>query len=167
ETLHELTKGGLQGIYHAGREGRTYVKNPAHGVPFLGSTDILVADLSWLSLLARKQVAANLRFTIQEGWILITRSGTIGKMAYTRKEMAGMACSEDVMRVVPDPDKILPGYLYAYLSSRFGVPLIVSGTYGAIIQHIEPNHIAKLPVPIAPENLQRKAHDLISLSGEK
>jgi type I restriction enzyme S subunit len=167
ETLHEVTKGGLQGIYHAGREGRTYVNNPAHGVPFLGSTDILASDLSWLSLLARKQVAANPRFTIQEGWILITRSGTIGKMAYTRKDMAGMACSEHVMRIVPDPDKILPGYLYAYLSSRFGVPLVVSGTYGAIIQHIEPYHIANIPVPIAPNSLQRKAHDLILLSGEK
>jgi type I restriction enzyme S subunit len=51
------------------------------------------------------------------------------------------------MRVVPDAEKIPPGYLYAYLSSKFGVPLVVGGTYGAIIQHIEPEHIANLPVP--------------------
>ncbi|WP_419650104.1 hypothetical protein, partial [Thiolapillus sp.] len=66
-------------------------------------------------------------------------------MAYARPDMDGVACSEHVMRVVPNESLIKPGYLYAYLSSRFGVPIVVSGTYGAIIQHIEPHHIAELP----------------------
>lgn len=162
--LCEVTRNGVGGIYHAGREGRTYVDDPTYGVPFLGSTDILASDLSWLSLISKKQVERNPLFTIQEGWTLITRSGTIGRMAYARPEMAGMACSEHVMRIVPDSSKILPGYLYAYLSSRFGVPLIVSGTYGAIIQHIEPSHIADLPVPIAPHNVQENIHSLIKES---
>jgi type I restriction enzyme S subunit len=51
------------------------------------------------------------------------------------------------MKVVPDPARVPPGYLFAYLSSRYGVPLVVSGTYGAVIQHIEPEQIADLPVP--------------------
>jgi hypothetical protein len=68
-------------------------------------------------------------------------------MAYVRPDMAGLACSEDVLRVVPNPERIPPGYLYAFLSSTYGVPLVVAGTYGAIIQHIEPEHIANLPVP--------------------
>ncbi|WP_312798209.1 hypothetical protein, partial [Tianweitania sp.] len=56
-------------------------------------------------------------------------------------------CSEHVLRVVPKESRISPGYLYAFLSSSYGVPLVVSGTYGAVIQHIEPKHIADLPVP--------------------
>lgn len=134
-------------IYHAGREGRTWVDDPQYGVPFLGSSDILSADLSALPLLSKKQVERNPLFKLGEAWTLITRSGTIGRMAYVRSEMAGMACSEHVLRVVPNPELIPPGYLYAFLSSRYGVPLVVSGTYGAIIQHIEPEHIADLPVP--------------------
>jgi type I restriction enzyme S subunit len=81
-------------------------------------------------------------------------------MAYVRQDMDGLACSEDVLRVVPDTDRIQPGSLYAFLSSRFGVPLVVSGTYGAIIQHIEPQHIADLPVPRLGE-IEIRAHDLI------
>jgi type I restriction enzyme S subunit len=161
QPLYELTEGGREGIYHAGREGRTYVDDPDYGVPFLGSTDILASDLSNLALLSKRQVAANPHFTIKEGWTLITRSGTIGRMAYVRSDMAGMACSEHVIRVVPNTDKIPAGYLYAYLSSKFGVPLIVAGTYGAIIQHIEPSHIAELPVPIAPTNVQNEISHLI------
>ena len=134
-------------IFHAGREARLWVSDADHGVPFMGSSDIRVADFSALPLIAKRQVERNPLFTLGAGWTLITRSGTIGRMAYARPDMAGMACSEHVLRVVPDVGRIPSGYLYAFLSSRYGVPLVVSGTYGAIIQHIEPEHIAELPVP--------------------
>jgi type I restriction enzyme S subunit len=134
-------------IFHAGREARLWVSDADHGVLFMGSSDIRVADFSALPLIAKRQVERNPLFTLGSGWTLITRSGTIGRMAYARPDMAGMACSEHVLRVVPDIGRIPSGYLYAFLSSRYGVPLVVSGTYGAIIQHIEPEHIAELPVP--------------------
>lgn len=154
DKLSEVTSG----IFHAGREGRLWVDDPKHGVPFLGSSDILAADLSTLPLLSKKQVARNHLFVLGAHWTLITRSGTIGRMAYVRPDMAGMACSEHVLRVVPNFECIPPGYLYAFLSSRYGVPLVVSGTYGAIIQHIEPEHIADLPVPRLGEVLERNVH---------
>lgn len=134
-------------IFHAGREARLWVEDAEHGTPFMGSSDIRVSDFSALPLIARRQVQRNPLFTLGSGWTLITRSGTIGRMAYARPDMDGMACSEHVLRVAPDVERIPPGYLYAFLSSRYGVPLVVSGTYGAIIQHIEPEHIAELPVP--------------------
>ena len=97
---------------------------------------------------------------LEEGWTLITRSGTIGRMAYARSDMKGMAGSEDFIRVAPDTKQIRPGYLYAYLSSRFGVLIVVSGTYGSIITHLEPHHIADIPVPRLGE-VEDQAHDLI------
>lgn len=162
EPLQELTKDGIKGIFHAGRERRQYVKDPDRGVPFLGSTDILKSDLSNLSYLSKKQVLANPNFLVHEGYTLITRSGTIGRMAYVRADMAGMACSEHAMRVVPDTDRILPGYLYAYLRSKFGLPLVISGTYGSIIQSIEPRHIADLPVPRLWEKIETEVHNKIA-----
>ena len=54
-------------------------------------------------------------------------------MTYVRDDMAGMWSSQHIMKVAPDPAQIAPGYLYAFLSSKYGVPLVVSGTYGAII----------------------------------
>ncbi|WP_420024198.1 methylation-associated defense system restriction endonuclease subunit S MAD5 (plasmid) [Cereibacter azotoformans] len=154
------------GIFHAGRESRQWVEAEEFGVRFMGSTDVLAADLSGLPLISKKQVRANPNFTIRAGWTLITRSGTIGRMAYARSDMNGVACSEHVMRVAPDEQKIKPGYLYAYLNSRFGVPLVVSGTYGAIIQHIEPHHISDLPVPRLGE-LEEHVHSLIEYAAEK
>jgi type I restriction enzyme S subunit len=161
EKLQSLTRGGLSGIYHAGRIKRMWVDSPEYGRPFLSSTEILQADLSNLPLISKKVVAENPRLLIHSGWTLITRSGTVGRMAYARPDMEDYACSEHVLRVVPDPEKIPPGYLYAYLSSKFGVPLVVGGTYGAIIQHIEPEHIADLPVPRLGKEVEQRAHALI------
>lgn len=78
-----------------------------------------------------------------------------------------MWSSQHVMKVVPDPARIPPGYVYAFLSSRYGVPLVVSGTYGAIIQHIEPEHIADLPVPRFDGDFERQVARLVVNAGVK
>ena len=161
ELLRDVTAGHNGGIFNGPRFPRIYVDDPEKGVPFLGSTDILDADLSFVSLLSKRQVEGNPALVLDEGWTLMTCSGTIGRMAYARSDMQGMAGSQHFMRVVPDAEKIKPGYLYAYLSSRFGVPIVVSGTYGAIIQHIEPHHIAELPVPRLGD-VEDQAHDLVN-----
>lgn len=165
--LRKVTLGGMNGIVNPGRIKRTWVQDKKHGRPFLSSTDILQADLSNLRLISHRAVTANPKLLIEQGWTLITRAGTIGRMAYARPDMDGMACTEDVLRVVPDKSKIPPGYLYAYLSSKFGIPLVVSGTYGAIIQHIEPEHIADLPVPRLGDGFERTVHELVIRAADK
>jgi len=165
EPLSSLTTGHKDGIFNGPRFPRIYVDEPANGVPFLGSTDILDADLSNASLLSKKQVNGNLALLIDEGWTLITCSGTIGRMAYARSNMTGMAGSQHFMRIVPDVEKIKPGYLFSYLSSKYGVPIVISGTYGAIIQHIESHHIANLPVPRLGE-IEDRAHELVKKSAD-
>jgi type I restriction enzyme S subunit len=162
EPLCSLTTG----IYHAGRESRHYVDSPEHGVPFLRGSDIRKADLSDLALISKRQVADTPAFTIRQGYILITRSGTIGRIGYVRRDMDGMACSEDLLRVIADEDEVPPGYLYAFLSGKFGVPLVASGTYGAIIQHLEPHHIADLPVPRLGKALEQRIHALVEEAAE-
>jgi type I restriction enzyme, S subunit len=162
DALRDVTLNGMAGIFNGPRFARSYVDDPKAGVPFLGSTDILNADLTSLPRLSKKQVATNPRLVVHADWTLITCSGTIGRMAYARPDMEGMAGSQHFMRVVPDAKKIPPGYLYAYLSSKFGVPLVVGGTYGAIIQHIEPAHIAGLPIPRLGKSVEQRAHDLVT-----
>ena len=87
-------------------------------------------------------------------------------MAYAGREMAEMWSSQHILKVVPDPQVVFPGYLYAFLSSRFGIPLVTGSTYGAIVQHIEPKHLVDLPVPLAPDAIQEKAHRLVHEAAE-
>jgi type I restriction enzyme S subunit len=149
DALRTLTSGYGGGIYNGPMFKRNYVESPEHGVPFISSGSMLLADLSTLPLLRRKDAeSSRLSYLrLRPGMMLISCSGTIGRMTYVRPDMDGIWSSQDVLKVVPNPECIPPGYLYAFLSGRYGVPLVVSGTYGAIIQHIEPEHIAELPVP--------------------
>jgi type I restriction enzyme S subunit len=168
EPLASLTTGHHGGIFNGPKFARTYVDDPEHGVPFVGSSDMLQADLSRLPLLRKTDAySPTLSYLrLEEGMILISCSGTIGRMVYVRSDMAGIWSSQHIMKVVPNPDRILPGYLYAFLSSKFGAPLVVSGTYGAIIQHIEPHHIVNLPVPRLGEKVEMRAHKLVRNAAE-
>ena len=149
DALSTLTTGHAGGIYNGPVFARIWVDDPRYGVPFLSNSDMLNADLANLPLLQRRYAESRklAHLELSPGTTLITCSGTIGRMTYVRPDMVGMWSSQHIMKVVPDPERVPAGYLYAYLSSRYGVPLVVSGTYGAIIQHIEPEHIAELPVP--------------------
>jgi len=56
--------------------------------------------------------------------------------------------------------------LYAYLTSKFGYALMTQGVFGAVIQHIEPDFLDKLPIPFFPKSLQQRVHDYISYSAK-
>lgn len=162
QPLADLT----QNIINAGRIKRVWADGSEYGLPFLSSTDILKADLSNIRYISKRAAVENPNLLIKKGWTLITRSGSIGNMAYARSDMDGMACTEDVLRVIPDDAKIDSGYLYAFLKSKYGLPIVISGTYGAIIQHIEPQHIAALPVPRLGDALESEIHRLVEEAAE-
>ena len=168
DRLDALTAGHNGGIFNGPQFSRRWVDDPAYGVPFVGSSSMLMADLSNLPMLRRKDAeSAKLSYLrLRPGMILISCSGTIGRMVYVRPDMDGVWSSQDIMKVVPDAKKLPSGYLYAYLSSKFGVAHVISGTYGAIIQHIEPQHIAGLPVPRLGEKLERRAHELVEAAAD-
>jgi hypothetical protein len=159
--LDRLTAGHNGGVFNGPKFSRLYLNDPEHSVPFLGSTDMLEADFSYLPRLSKDTAAALPYLEVEPGMSLISCSGTIGRMAYVRPDMAGFWSSQHVMKVQADPDKIPAGYLYTFLRSDFGIPMIVSSAYGAIIQHIEPHHLFDLPVPRFDDHLEQRIHDLV------
>lgn len=167
DELISLTSGHKGGIYNGSPFIRNYVEHAESGVRFLTTSTMAEADISNLPLLSRKDAHSKaLRFLeVKESMTLISCSGNIGKMAYARRDMEGTWSNQDILKVVADSEKVLPGYLYAYLSSRFGIPLVTSGTYGAIIQHIEPHHIADLPVPRLGKT-EEEVHNLINAASQ-
>jgi len=155
------------GIYHAGRYKRIWVKSAEYGKPFLSSRDVLQSDLSKVNFISNNSVEENSKLLIHRDQILITRSGTVGRMSYVNDCMDGMSCTEHVMRVEADESKIGSGYLYAFMNSSYGMPMILEGTYGAMIRHIEPVHLENMPIPrlgdkaeIEIDQLIKKSYDL-------
>ena len=152
-------------IFYGNRAKRIYVTKPEHGIPFLSSSDILRANLESVKLASKKYTPCIEQMTLQKGWILISRSGTIGNCAFTNAKHAQKLASEDVIRI--NPNNILKsGLVYAYLASQYGHSLLTQGTFGAVIQHIEPDFVASLPIPKFSEAFQKKVNDLIQESAK-
>jgi type I restriction enzyme S subunit len=166
--LRSLTCGPDGGIYNGPHFSRTWVEAD-YGVPFLGSAAFLMADLGNLPYLRRRDAMSSKlsHLRVKPGMTLISCSGTIGRMAYARPDMDGMWTSQHVMKVVPDSRRVPPGYVYAFLSGKFGVPLVTSGTYGSIIQSIDPEHIADLPVPRLGPKIEGSAHSDVESAANK
>ncbi|MBR3675134.1 MAG: restriction endonuclease subunit S [Bacilli bacterium] len=152
-------------IFYGLRANRVYVTKRDHAIPFLTGASIMQADLNNTKLVSKKYSPAIDEMTIQKGWVMITRSGTVGQTAFSNKLHEGKYGSEDIIRVVPN-DSIKPGVLYAYLASKYGHCLLTQGSFGAVIQHIEPDFIGNLPIPNFPASFQQEVDDLIQQSAK-
>lgn len=155
-TIKDVT----EDIFYGNRAKRVYVNSREHGIPFLSSSDILRADLENMKLASKKHTPCLEQMTLKKGWVLISRSGTIGNCAFANAKHAQKLASEDVIRLVPN-NILSGGVVYAYLASKHGHSLLTQGTFGAVIQHIEPNFISSLPIPKFPEDFQEKVDELI------
>jgi type I restriction enzyme M protein len=87
---------------------------------------------------------------LERGMILITDSGTVGRVIYTTNYHDGAVGTNNLIRVVTR-DEALRGYLYQFLSSKLGQDQLKANIYGAIVDHIEPDHVKGVFVPI-PED---------------
>lgn len=167
--LKEVTAGHAGGIFNGPMFKRVYLTDPGHSVPFIGSKDMLVADLGGVPRL--RKIDAESRqlhyLKLEPGMTLIACSGfNAGRRAYARPDMAGAWSSQHVIKVAPDQDKIQSGYLYAFLASRFGEVLVKEGVYGSAVKHIEPHHIEDLPVPRFGDAVENEIHELIQGAAE-
>lgn len=168
-SLANLTAGRNGGIFNGPMFRRVYLTDPEHSVPFLGTKDMMAADLTNLPRLRKTdaQSAALSYLELKPGMTLISRSGfNAGRRAYVRPDMSGIWGSEDIIKVEPDPKVIKSGYLYAFLLSRFGEALVRGSVYGSAVKHIEPHQITGLPVPRFDARLESKIHDLVQESAE-
>lgn len=167
DSLKGLTAGFLGGIFKAPRLSPIYVEEKGSGHPYLSSTDVLCNDLSRVPLISSRQAMGLEDFFVREGMTLISSSGETGRAVFARKDMNGMMGSPHFMRVTPDCNKVDPGYLFAFLSCKFGHNLITAGTYGSIIVAIEPEHITDIPVPRFSEQFEKevskKIHEAAAL----
>ncbi|MCB9750404.1 MAG: N-6 DNA methylase [Myxococcales bacterium] len=92
---------------------------------------------------------------VRRGDILISRSGSVGRVSIVTRKHDGALVSDDMIRVRA-PDPFTRAYLYAYLQSAFAQDQLSRNEYGAIQQHIEPQHVRDLLVPI-PHDRERVA----------
>jgi type I restriction enzyme S subunit len=155
-----------QVIFTGGRLKRNYVES-THGVPFLSGKNIIQIRPTGLKYLSNLQMADLDELILKRECTLITRSGTIGRTCFVWRNYEDYAASEDVLRAIPDESKIDPGYLYAFLSSRYGYEQILRYRHGSVIDHVTDTHIENVVVPCPSREEQTAIGDKVREAYEK
>lgn len=115
-------------------------------------------NIKYLDLAKAKKVQLKMidKLYLRRGMILITDSGTVGRVIYATAYHDGAVGTNNLIRVVV-PDDALRGYIYQFLSSRLGQDQLKANIYGAIVDHLEPDDVKNVLVPIPKdENLIRE-----------
>lgn len=121
-------------------------------IPFCdnGQEYLTQSEVEFFLPRARKRLNINKiddpeRWKVKSGFLLISQSGTIGRVTMATKYLEKFVISPNLIRVVAEEN--LRGYIYAFLSSWFGQALIKSLQYGITVKHILPHHLYNIPIP--------------------
>ena len=105
------------------------------------------AKLLDVSRASAKQLATIAAIRVHRGDIVITRSGSIGRVAYITQKFDNAIFSDDLIRIrIADED--LRFYVLSFLQTKFAQDQMLRNEYGAIQQHLEPEHIRDILVPL-------------------
>jgi len=145
----------VKDIFWPGRFKRKYV-SPKEGKPFLTPKEVFTFKIS-----PRKFVTGYPdSVKIEKNWILITRSGSVGRVIISNSLLSEFVLSDDIIRVIPQLKSNF-GYLYAYLNTWIGQAFLTKTNYGGPIKHIEPHHVANIPFPLVDEDIMKKVNSMI------
>jgi len=132
-------------IFWPGRFKRRYAPSK-HGKPFLMPSEVFM----FLPRPTKHLIRYPKDVLVKEEWLLMSRSGTIGRCLITTEYMLNFVLSDDLIRIIPkDGEKLY--YLYAYLNTWIGQAFLTKDRYGATVKHIEPHHVANIPIPRIPD----------------
>ncbi|MDE7430699.1 MAG: N-6 DNA methylase [Lachnospiraceae bacterium] len=165
--IHRL--GDLANVYNGPRFKRPYAdigitEGPTIRKYFTGtaltqlnSDNVKYLDSAKASPQVKKQLDA---LTIYKGYILISDSGTLGRVTYALSQHDGHVATNNLIRVVVK-DASMRGYLYEFLKSDLGQSLMLKNAYGTNQEHLEPDVIADIPIPVPKD---RKLIESIGIS---
>lgn len=132
---------------------RVYV-DAKHGVGFLSSSEI-ISIRPTINYVSRKLTKKLDELLIREWDVLISRSGTVGNVGLACGRFVGLALSEHAIRLRA-PKAADAGFICAFLRSKYGRLQLIQASYGSVVQHIEPEHLASVVIPESPMDRQNE-----------
>lgn len=152
---------GLTTSYTCGRFKRIWVKKSEYPIYQPSSVvDLKPTPDGYISKKTKVDIDS---LRVHRGQILLTCSGTIGKVSLVSKTLDNAIFSHDLLRIdCKNPVDV--GYIYTYLKSKIGSQILITNKYGAVITHIESEHLDTVPIPNAPDAIKSKINDLIMQS---
>ena len=132
------------------------------GIPFLQGAHIPMIQPMDVKYIWNKM--KNLEdVKLKKGWVLMTRSGTVGRIGFVGDFLDGWCASEHILRIICKSE-INPCYVVAFLSSPYGEHQIKGKIYGAVVDEIAEQDVSlieDIDVILPPNEIQNKIGSLV------
>ncbi len=139
---------------------RIYVDDPSLGIPLLGGKQMMQWRPKGVNYLSNAFTRNLQNETVQNGWTLISCGGTLGRTMYVHRNFEGWAASQDVMRIVPNSRRVFPGFLYAFLASKYGHIQLLQRGYGSVIPRLRDFQFLSIAVRL-PSDRGESVHNKV------
>jgi type I restriction enzyme S subunit len=152
--------GVVGGIFRSSLRARNYVDDSDAGVPMIGGKQLMQirpAEIKYLSKVLTRQLATE---RIVAGTTLVTCGGTVGRTLFAHRNYEQWVASEHIMRLIPDAERIAPGYLYAFLASPYGQIQVEALMHGSVIPQIRDFEFGSIAISL-PRDRGAAIHDLV------
>ncbi|RYF31164.1 MAG: hypothetical protein EOO23_03380 [Comamonadaceae bacterium] len=144
----------LSNVWMPGRL-KGYTVDEGRGLPYLSAGQVFESKPRVRKWLAKAMVKSPDTLRVDPHWLLLSRSGEVGRLTAVYREHADKIISDDMLRVVPqDPDDY--GWLYAYMKTPTFFAIARSAQYGHMIKHLEPEHVLGMPVAMPDPGTRRR-----------
>ncbi|MFC3146445.1 restriction endonuclease subunit S [Piscinibacterium candidicorallinum] len=108
------------------------------------------------------------RFQVRTHDLIVSCSGTVGRISVIREEDPKGIISQALLVLRPDVDRLLPSFLYYFLTSPEGQLRLLGASHGAVQQNIAPrNVVEQIPTPTPPIGEQRQIAGWLGLLDER
>jgi type I restriction enzyme, S subunit len=128
---------------------RIYV-SAENGVPLLQGSHLPLMSPYGLQHISKTATRRLEQWIIEPGLVLVTCSGTLGRIAVSTSAQDGWAASQHILRVKPQEGRLHPGFLAAFLMTPYGQHQIQSKTYGGIVDELTAEDMGEVVVADAP-----------------
>jgi type I restriction enzyme, S subunit len=146
-------------IFYLNRFTRTFV-NKEYGIPYLAGKDIIKIRPNDVSYLSKSETYSLNDYKLEKGWILMTCSGTLGRTCFVWNNYENWVGTHDLIRIIAS-DEFDSGYLLAFLSSKYGYHQVLRFKHGAVIDHLTPEQISQILIPIPEDTQIKEIGDLV------
>ncbi|MHB8347392.1 MAG: restriction endonuclease subunit S [Acidiferrobacterales bacterium] len=141
---------------------RIWAAEEKYGYTYVNATDLMsltgIGVLSGNARYLSHETDTDIEeLIIREGWLLMTCSGTIGRVFYVAKRFDGWVATHDLIRIVPKAG-VKVGFLHAYLTSPAAQKQIMGHTHGGQIDHVTHHQIGGVLVPRIDDDEKLKIH---------
>lgn len=130
-------------------------------IAYIRISDIRKGVAATGSLWLRPEAALRLdpRKKLRTGDVLLSRFGTIGKVAIVSNSAMGAVPSNGLIILRPRDTRLDPHFLTAYLASAECQAWLQSRTRGVAIHHLSARLLNELPIPLPPLQVQQRIAD--------